>query len=330
MNHKKLYFAFIVLATFAVVLSSCKKKEKEEKGYLDGELAMHGQKSIIGPGETLNFTVDGLRNIEDKEVFYRWSISGQSKTDTVYFADGRWSHTFSDTLMTYTVSCYTSCEGYYSSSATAYITVVAPGPEGSIPEIHDIEAKGTVKDKDGFEYKYVQVGNLYWMTRNLGTTGSGIPYHESEIMNDITGRYYSYDEALTVCPEGWRLPTDSEWMSAAQTCTDSKLVEHEQWEGVAGGLMRYATFNGNDLWEFWPKVKVTNSTGIQALSLGFANMDNEQTTGFYEQATFWTADEYDSERAFVRYIVAAEPDVYCMAAHKKEFGASVRCVKDAE
>ncbi|MBQ0043414.1 MAG: hypothetical protein KBT05_00150 [Bacteroidales bacterium] len=327
----KAFSTFFCIAAAIVALSSCKKKNEDDTLYFSGNLKVHGGKSIIAQGETLKFTADGLTGTEGLDLTYKWTVTDKSKADTSYLAKGEWEYTFpKDGLKTYTVTCTVSATGYYSASGTTNLTMVKPGPDGSIPEIFNNEDTDFVTDEDGNAYSYVKIGDLFWTTRNLGTSKAGVSYFDAPIMNGISGKYYTYDEALTICPEGWRLPTDAEWMSVAQTLTEEPLKEHETWKGVCGGFMIYANFNEYKLWDFWPEVDVTNSTDLRVIPVGYANTETLNFESFNEQAVFWTADERNDEQAFVRYIVESVPDMYCMAAHKSSFGASVRCVKDAE
>ncbi len=59
-----------------------------------------------------------------------------------------------------------------------------------------------------------QIGNIEWMTENLN-----IPSPQSCCYNDSLencekyGRLYYYEEAVNICPEGWRLPTVNDFDS---------------------------------------------------------------------------------------------------------------------
>ena len=95
------------------------------------------------------------------------------------------------------------------------------------------------------------------------------------------------------------------------------------------------------MWDYWPAVgTITNASKFSAVPAGYMNLGDEEdgaypeanSYGVYEYAAFWTADsvEEDDSMAYYRYIVANQPDLFITKGDKKNFGASVRCVREAE
>ena len=66
--------------------------------------------------------------------------------------------------------------------------------------------------RDGQSYDVVKIGGLTWMVENLNfeTAGSFCPDGDSRNCKRL-GRLYSWAEASSVCPEGWRLPTKADF-----------------------------------------------------------------------------------------------------------------------
>jgi len=50
----------------------------------------------------------------------------------------------------------------------------------------------------------VVINGVKWATRNVGSTGTFVTTTEDY------GNYYTWEQAKTACPKGWRLPTDTE------------------------------------------------------------------------------------------------------------------------
>ena len=73
--------------------------------------------------------------------------------------------------------------------------------------------------RDNTEYCFKNMANgTRWMTTNVkfnnfNTLGL---CHPKDMDCQIFGRYYTYEQALTACPPGWRLPTVQEWTDMLQ------------------------------------------------------------------------------------------------------------------
>ena len=146
-------------------------------------------------------------------------------------------------------------------------------------------------------------------------------------MSDVFGRYYSFEEAQTICPDGWRLPTDAEWSAAA-----------EEYDNNIAALMGNAYFNGNLMWEYWPAVgEITNASGLSMIPAGYAMLSGKASDGSYpnaqfqgnnQYAIFWTADTAEEEgMAYYRYIICDQPEFMLGKGDITSFGATVRCVR---
>jgi uncharacterized protein (TIGR02145 family) len=167
-------------------------------------------------------------------------------------------------------------------------------------------------------------------------------------MDDVFGRYYSYEEALTVCPEGWTLPSEEDWIALAKAAgAEGEIAQYSNISGIAASLMGNAYFNGIRLWDYWPEVgDLTNETGMSIIPAGYAMLGQKNSSpkedkyieysypnaifkGFMGYATFWTADAVADENgmAYYRYLIANQPDLMIGKADTKSFGASVRCIR---
>ena len=119
MNFRKLlYISAVILAAAA-----CKKEEEQTlTPNLDGYLTISGLPEFISPGQTATMIPKGAIHPEGKDLKYSWTVSPSRPEATETF---EFTHTFSDTLRTYAVSCTASATGYTSLSSTAKTTAVA-------------------------------------------------------------------------------------------------------------------------------------------------------------------------------------------------------------
>jgi len=189
---------------------------------------------------------------------------------------------------------------------------------------------GSVTDIDGNVYKTITIGTQTWMAENLKTLhysdGSSIPdvvsYNNTEENATKYGRLYTWDatmkgvtteKAKGVSPDGWHIPSDSEWQV---------LENFLGGASIAGGKLKSKTD-----WKM-PNTGATNSSGFTALAGG--EYDANQFLTFMlqnEYAVFWTSTEVSSTKARERYLSYdnANSSIYDWYKIMKY---SIRCIKD--
>jgi len=182
--------------------------------------------------------------------------------------------------------------------------------------------------RDGQSYDVVKIGNLTWMAENLNfeTAGSFCPEGDSRNCKRL-GRLYTWAEAKTVCPEGWRLPTNEDF---AQILAQSHDGEPGAVSNEVGAKLK--SRNG-----WFKKGNGTDEFGFNALPAGYRGAvlktdDGTVTGGKFDgiggYAYFWSADE-DAENpesnAFYLFL-SFSSDAASLNAFAKEDYRSVRCV----
>nr|NQU91245.1 hypothetical protein [Bacteroidota bacterium] len=203
-----------------------------------------------------------------------------------------------------------------------------------------------VDERDGQEYATVQIGSQCWMAENLniGTKVDGWQYNNgviekncydnSETNCEIYGGEYSWDEMMQysptpgiqgICPDGWHLPTDTEW------CTLTTFLDETvdcfaigNMSGVdAGGKMKEA---GTTHWNS-PNVGATNSSGFTALPGAGRNSNGWEYWGLGNVGVFWTSTQKDNNYAWHRLMDTEYAEVQ-RSYYDKNTSVPVRCAKD--
>jgi uncharacterized protein (TIGR02145 family) len=217
-------------------------------------------------------------------------------------------------------------------------------------------------DIDGNVYPTVKIGEQVWMAKNLEVTryadGTPIPYIPEDewwdslrvdekgfcyYMNstrnlDTYGALYSWSAAVNgqdsidpevqpiqgVCPDGWRLPSDGDWKKLELYLGMSpQETDHKSWRGRIGGKLKST---GIDHW-LMPNEGATNETRFSALPAGDRFPRGEYFNLRYS-TFYWTSSSYDEEYAWARGLGYLFDSVYRGHQDAKNFGFSVRCVKE--
>ena len=74
--------------------------------------------------------------------------------------------------------------------------------------------KDFLDSRDGQTYRIVKIDSLYWFSENLNfKSKNSVSFQDSIIKIGQWGRLYSKQDAMKVCPCGWRLPNLEDWNS---------------------------------------------------------------------------------------------------------------------
>ena len=302
-------FLYMLAAALMILPLSCHKNDDETETQPSLSGLSFSLDSFGGLGQTFVLTPSDVTTSDDttpESVGHYWLINGGNRDTTDVF-------TFSpDTLGTYTIACYAFATGYYSTSASKAIKIIDPSLGVTLSQTGISHNHITV---DGTDYFYTEAGGLEWFRNNLAVSTSGIPYLNAEITSAVLGRYYTWEEASTACPDGWRLPSTDEWDALPFS---------------AGDLMVNAYFLEDRMWEYWPQVPITNASSLAVIPAGYAltGSDSPDFKGFEEFAAFWTSTPADDEdQAVYRYIYEAENNLYAANGDKTSLSLSVRCVR---
>ena len=179
---------------------------------------------------------------------------------------------------------------------------------------------------DGQTYKIVKIGEQWWMAENLRYVDStqSVCYANNPDNCQIYGRLYDRNGALNNCPEGWRLPSEKDWLDLRDFAKKNSTNKY------IGQLFRADT-----LWNVSELGVGYDAFGFGALPAG--GYDEDGWWGVKTNSIFWLSDSYKigALDCFVytriRYKLKDNSDIQigkevCVQNPNSYF--SVRCIKD--
>lgn len=332
-----------VLLIVPLCIVSCKDKEENE----ELKASMLGSINIVypdyvAPGTAKTFKIDTMSTLhrtDDVKIGYYVTNPTTGDRDTIIFdggianpsfPDGKYTFSAPSELGSYSLSITGYSAEYYTKTATAKFVVVSPALDGtgSLTGVEFGSSGPTFTDpRDLCTYHVTKVGDTEWMRQNLAWKGLGTSFKGCSAMDPIFGRYYTWEEAGSACPEGWRLPSDEDWAELASAYCDD-AAGHVDIPGVAGMLMANASFNGEKMWEYWPAVKITDESRLSALPVGYAEVagGDFKFSGLNDYFLCWTSDVEEGLGVY-RYIYVSQNTLFKGLGEKTGMAAPVRCVR---
>jgi len=160
---------------------------------------------------------------------------------------------------------------------------------------------------------------------------------------DIYGGLYTWDEMMDystfsggqgICPEGFHIPTDTEWKVLEGNCDSHYGLGVPEWDNesgngfdVGGNLKSTGTIdNGTGLWKD-PNEGATNAHGFNGLPGGLRYYSGGAVTSDTQYAEFWTSTQSSSTLTWSRELGYIEK-IVSRSRSEKDFGFSVRCLRD--
>jgi uncharacterized protein (TIGR02145 family) len=215
--------------------------------------------------------------------------------------------------------------------------------------------------RDGQSYPTIPIGNQIWLAENMaylpsvnsieagsedeGNAGDPFYYVYGYSGNDTSaakaisyyrqyGVLYNWTAAKSACPEGWHLPSESEWMELEMSLgISSDEASSEGFHGTDEGSLLKATWG----WDFdtWKDRygNGTNQTGFTALPGGSRYQTYSDSVMDYlidgsgHYGLWWSSTESSEAMAWCR-ILFYSPDKILKAQTEVHEANSVRCIKN--
>ncbi len=334
MNRKiKTILAFGIMT--AMIFSGCEKDSGDDDNNNNNNndnkppVASFTITPHSGDTETV-FSFDASESSDEEtataNLQVRWDWNNDGTYDTDYSTTKTADHQYTN-AGSYTIKLQAKDEG--DSTATTSKSLTVDPYVDNCPD-------SFVDNRNGKTYTTVEIDNQCWMKENLDI-GDMINASQNQQDNGIIEKYcydnntancdqygglYQWDEMMQyskskqgICPEGWHLPTDVEWM---------------QMEMALGMSYDEATSLGYRGTDEAAKLRVGGSSGFEALPGGY-RMTSPQFSGQDMIAAFFTASSSvtNPSNAYIRFVFSDNDKVY-RSSYDKIMAMSVRCIKDTE
>ncbi len=230
--------------------------------------------------------------------------------------------------------------------ARAYATNSDGTAYGSQVEFQTLPPySGSVTDIDGNTYGTILIGDREWMAENLRTKrfsdGSPVPEvaveaewplltspgycwpnNDAALLGKTYGALYNGYAAgnPAICPEGWHLPTDAEWLALGSTLKGDPI---ERKKMKTAGTMEA----GTGLWQS-PNTGASNESRFSALPGGYRYGDRGKFEALNTKAFFWSSSADGKGGLFYRNLYHDNTDLYKSGSGSLKFGFSIRCIKN--
>lgn len=261
----------------------------------------------------------------DRPVEYTYTADGRDLIVTIKDADGTNSKTYS----MYNMTSEVGVEMAFSAAKSTCVSVGGNEASADAEQTCDtlrvpIVERGTLTDsRDNNEYKTVTIGKQVWMAEDLKyekyakSIENGEYFYtwvaaiDGPLVNDSL--YCAFEEACDIsgniqgiCPAGWRIPNKAD----VETLLANVGKEAETFLSVDAG--------GKDL------------VGFSANLAGYYNNYSGRLQSDGESLNLWVADNSNWRGAEYATSLEITNSGVSIDEFPKDWGASVRCMKDAK
>lgn len=151
--------------------------------------------------------------------------------------------------------------------------------------------KGTfIDNRDNKTYKWIKIGEQTWMSEDLKYNDTIFYSFTAEKKNDTL--------KLVNCPDGWHIPSATDWNKLFTTVGRTAASERLQ-----------------------------EKNGFNSILNGRYNADIKSIENKGSHAYYWTSTERDQYTNWVFFIYKSAPTPGKIDGDKR-FGYSIRCIKD--
>ncbi len=176
--------------------------------------------------------------------------------------------------------------------------------------------------RDSSTYMTIGIDSLIWMSHNLRfKTDSSWCYADTTVDCETYGRLYRWEDNIKlkkdICPEGWRLPTVTEWENTAAFGRSwyPKEPDFKIFGSTSGWIQGSLDPHGKDL------------IGFNAYPAGSRNA-NGNFSNITESTQFCTAEEDNDGNPTFFMLTRQNKEGFLAKTSRKAMSCSIRCVKE--
>jgi uncharacterized protein (TIGR02145 family) len=200
---------------------------------------------------------------------------------------------------------------------------------------------------DGYSYPLVAIGSQCWFKENLRsdnyrngdpipgglsnaewtstTAGAQAVYNEDPANLELYGRLYNWyavNDARGLCPTGWHVPSDGEWMELEMELgMTAEQANSTGWRGTYQGTQLKSSSSDTPTWNG------TNSSGFSTLPSGYRDHYDGAFLNEGYSGIWWSSSANGSSSAWLRHLSSGHDGVDRSNYNQRD-GRSVRCVWD--
>jgi len=181
-------------------------------------------------------------------------------------------------------------------------------------------------ERDGRKYRTVTIDGVKWMAENLNyETPASRCYDDDGDYSAKYGRLYTWEDAMSACPEGWHLPTREEWEGLARAVGGRLVICDVDGDSIrtwADASMSLKAKTG------WVK-NGTDDFNFSALPSGMLNVEGDAVEAG-SNGYWWTATKKSDEESYYWSLRESFGGVLENSAPNGFFSPyfSVRCVEE--
>ena len=165
--------------------------------------------------------------------------------------------------------------------------------------------------RDGQQYLLTKIGSQVWTAENIRYQSTNA-WTNPEFQSLVYGKLYSWNEAQTVCPSGFSLPTRAVLETMTSTVGNEYFTIGKKLKSRDGWLHNE---------------EGRNLVGFDLYPSGNYAIDSTDYRGLGEYAALWTSSETNLQQAVYGVLSYNSPNIYYFNLEKNT-ACSCRCIKN--